>query len=509
MTAPTTTKGYVDPHMLGSSQYASLYLDILEHVPDLTFPLSIPVYARMRRDPKLAAVIQSWTLNLRRAQWQLDPSGCRPSVVKLVADGMGLAVQGKDKPGPTRLRGVSWGDHLAAALRAVPFGFSAFELQADTSDGKTAQLSGLWERPQWTINHLHVDGKTGTLVGVTQDGAWNDKSPQILAKNMAFYVREREGSNWAGHSLLRSSYASWLIKEEVRRAYAIANVRWSAGVPVMEALPGTNPTPTQMSEAQQLASASRAGIAAGAATPPGFSMKILGITGSLPPTQEFLRWLDEQMTSSALLGVLDLGQTAHGSRALGETFLDSFHLALESEGELIADVATRQVAARIVNWNFGEDEQVPRVVVSGIGDRREVTAQSLQLLLSSGALAADPNLESWVRREYRLPERDPNTPVQTATKGAPGQPGAQPGTKPGAQPADQGGQPQPAVGAQPADGSAPTGMPADVAARQGDLDWGLFGVGKPSGDTQPTLFDTTIPPPTAGDTVDTSLFAPQ
>lgn len=482
--APSSVKGYVDPYALGNNDYASIYLDLLEHVPDLIFPNSIPVYAKMRRDPKLAAILQGWTLNLRRAQWQLDPAGCRPEVVQLVADGMGLAVQGNDEPGAARLRGVSWGAHLGAALRMFPFGFSAFELEADTSDAKTAKLAGLWERPQWTISHLHVDGKTGLLNGVTQDGAFNEASPQIAAKNMAFYVREREGANWAGQSLFRPCYASWLIKEEVRRAFAIANVRWSAGVAVNEALPGTNPTPAQMAEAAQMAQQARAGISAGASTPPGFTMKILGITGSLPPTQEFLRWLDQQMTSSALLGVLDLGETPNGSRALGEAFLDSFHLALESEGELVADVATRQIAAPIVNWNFGEDEPVPRVVVSGIGSRREITAESLQMLLSSGALAADPALEAWVRREYRLPERDPDAPVLTATKGAPGQPGqVPPGTDP----------------------NVPTDMPADVAARQGDLDWGLFGTKLPTAGGQLDLFDDTA---TTGEVVDTGKFVP-
>lgn len=404
MAAPTRTKGYVDPYALGNNSFASLYTDLLEHIPDLTFPMSVPIYAKMRRDPKLSSIIQGWTLNLRRAQWQLDPAGCRPEVVQLVADGMGLAIKGKDEPGPARLRGVSWGDHLAAVLRMVPFGFSAFEMEADTSSGK-AQLEGLWERPQWTISHIHVDGKTGLLTGATQDQAAKQGSPQMLAKNMAWYARDREGSNWAGTSLLRPCYASWLIKEEVRRAYGVANVRWSAGVPVMEALPGTNPTATQMAEAAQMAQDARAGISAGGSTPPGFVMKILGITGSLPDSQEFLRWLDQQMTGSALMGAFDLGETPNGSRALGQTFMDSFHLALESEGEFVADVATRQIAARIVDWNHGDAEPVPRVVVSGVGSRREVTAESLQLLLSSGALAADPALEEWVRREYRLPER--------------------------------------------------------------------------------------------------------
>ena len=407
MKAPTSLRGYVDPYALGNDSYASLYLDVLEHIPDLTFPLSVPVYAKMRRDPKLSSIIQGWTLNLLRAQWQLDPAGCRPEVVQLVADGLGLAVKGTDRQGAARLRGVSWGDHLRAALRMVPFGFSAFELEADTkTDLSKAQLSGLWERPQWTISHIHTDGKTGLLTGATQDQGARVDEPQIPAKNLVWYAREREGSNWAGTSLLRASYASWLIKEEVRRAFAIANVRWSAGVPVLEAVAGTNPTQGQMAEAAQVAQAARAGISAGAATPPGFVMKILGITGSLPPTQEFLRYLDQQCSASALMGAFDLGETPNGSRALGTVFVDALHLALESEAEFVADVATRQIAAPLVDWNYGANEPVPRIVVSGVGSRREVTAESLQLLLSSGALAADPGLEAWIRREWRLPERE-------------------------------------------------------------------------------------------------------
>lgn len=471
MAAPTGVKGYVDPYRLGDDTFAGLYLDVLEHIPDLTFPTSVPVYSKMRRDPKLSSILAGWNLNITRAQWQLDPAGCRPTVVKHVADGLGLAVKGKDTAGPARLRGVSWGDHLRAVMRMDPFGFAAFELEADVSAGK-AQLAGLWERPQWTISHIHTDGKTGMLTGVTQDQGSDFKTPQIAADRMAFYSRDREGSNWAGTSLLRPSYASWLIKEEVRRAFAVANVRWSAGVPVLEALPGTEPTQAQMGEAAAVAQAARAGIQAGAATPPGFVMKILGITGSLPPTQEFLRWLDQQCAASALMNAFELGETPNGSRALGTAFMDALHLALEAEAEFVADQATRQIAARIVDWQFGEDEPVPRVVVSGVGSRREVTAESLQLLLSSGGLAADPGLEEWIRREWRLPERED----------APEQPVVAPGAdlevpKPGEQPTDS----DPSTGQDPAfpDEGEPEAddLPTEVAARMADLDWGLFGGG--------------------------------
>ncbi len=165
-----------------------------------------------------------------------------------------------------------------------------------------------------------------------------------------------------------------------------------------------------------MASAARAGDEAGAASPPGFRLRIAGIEGALPDTLAFLEYLDRSMSRAALMGHIELGMgSSSGSRALGTALVDSWNLALESIAEGVADTATRQVAARIVAWNWGDSEPVPRVVVSGIGSRREVTAESLKLLLDSKALSADPGLEAWIRREWRLPERGDEPAVAPTT----------------------------------------------------------------------------------------------
>ncbi|HEX6682967.1 MAG TPA: DUF935 family protein [Candidatus Limnocylindrales bacterium] len=420
MTAPTmppkSVHGYVDDNLFDWALSQAL-----EWVPDLIWPLSVQTYYQMRRDSRLAAVEAGYTLQLRRAQWQLDGAGCRPEVVQLVADDMGLPVAAADEPGAARLRGVSWNEHLRVALGMLPYGHAGFEMGMDLSTSQ-ARLVGLYERPQWTISHLHIDGKTGALTGISQDAAWKEQAPQIRSNALVWYAHEREGAGWQGTSLFRPAYGPWLIKKEMIRVNAISNRRWGAGVPVAEAIPGTNPTPAQMAEAQRMASASRAGDQAGASMPPNFTFRIAGLSGALPDTLGFLEWLNREIAQAALMQHLDLGQGDNGgSRALGQAFIDSWTLSLESIGEHVADTATRQVAAKLVEWNWGTDEPVPRVVVSGIGSRREVTAESLQLLLNSGALSGDPALEAWVRREYRLPERDPNTPARTATRGAPGQ----------------------------------------------------------------------------------------
>ncbi len=425
MAATTFKPPTTPPGRVSEFEYGTLLDDWFADTPtELVYPLNIQTYSAMRRDSSVAAIQQGYTLQLRRAQWQLDGRGCDPAVTQMVADDMGLPILGDDMPGAARTRGVSWSEHLRVALsQALTFGHSGFALGADVSSGE-ARLNVLAERPPWTINEIHVDPITGAFLGVTQDGFSSANTPQIPARNMAWYCLDREGANWAGRSMYYSAWLPWLIKREMIRVHASSNRRWGAGVPVMEALPGTNPGQAEMQAAAAMASAARAGEQAGAASPPGFQLKILGLSGAVPDTLKFVEWLDRQITRASLMSHLELGQgSSGGAYALGAAFIDSWVLALETLGESIADTATRQVAARIVGWNRGEDEPCPQVTVAGVGSRREITAEALQLLLTSGALTAEPALEAWVRKEYRLPEATP-APVVAPGVTLPGQPGA-------------------------------------------------------------------------------------
>lgn len=406
MTAPTLPIGYT------SDLWTYSLGDVLETVPDVLWPTSIQTFAQMRRDPRLTAILAAYKLPIERANWTLDPTGCRSEVVKLVADDLGLPVAGVDKPGAARVRGVSWAEHLRLALTTLDFGHAGFELLADTSSGQ-ARLVGLLERPQTTISTIHVD-RQGALTGVSQDSRGEDKPPEIAADRLCWYSREREGTNWAGISLLRPAFAPWLLKREAQRVLATSVRRFSMGVPTVEWAAGTNPTPAQQAAALQVAQQARVGDQAGAALPPGAALVLRGLSGSTPDALGFIRWLDQQMSQMALAGFMDLGDTANGSRALGESFVDLFLLALQSTAEQLADTITRQVAARIVAWNWGESEPVPAVTVADVGSRQEVTAEALNSLLASGALSADPALESWVRKAWRLPEREtpPEPPVR-------------------------------------------------------------------------------------------------
>jgi hypothetical protein len=404
---PTTPAGYT------SDLWTFALGDVYENVPDCVWPSTVMTYSYMRRDPRLTGILEAYKLPITRAAWSINPAGCRPEAVKLVADGLGIPIAGMDEPGAARTRGVSWAEHLRLALTALDFGHSVFELHAETGD--QAKLVGLFERPQSTISTIHVD-RQGALTGVSQDGRGESKAPEMPARDIVWYARNREGTNWPGTSLLRPAYAPWLLKREMQRVHATGNRRFGMGVPTIEWAQGTNPTWAQQSAALNVAQQSRTGDQAGAALPPGASLVLRGLSGSVPDTLAFIRWLDQQMSQMALAGFMDLGDTANGSRALGESFIDLYMLALQSTADYIADTVTRSVAARIIEWNFGEDEPVPAVQVADVGTRYQVTAEALNSLLGSGALSADPGLESWVRRTYRLPERETPAPVKTATR---------------------------------------------------------------------------------------------
>lgn len=418
--APTSDIGHVDNAVL----FGHYLQEMQEYVPALSWPLSVLTYQQMRHDPQLKAVLSAYTLPIRRATWAIDPAGARDEVVQVVADDLGLPILGEeDGPGPSRRRGVRWADHVRMALLSLVFGHMPFELRYEIRDG-LARLVNLGERMPQSITEL-VLNDDGTLKYAVQDLA---SAKPIPADRLVWYAHEREGSAWTGQSVLRPAYGPWLLKHEVWRVHATSIKRFGMGIPEVTAPVGG--TPAQVTEAQRLASSMRAGEFSGAGLPAGFSFELKGMTGSVPDALAFIRYLDQQMSTMALTGLLDLGSTANGSRALGDTFLDLFLLSLQAVADEIASIATSGqagmpgIVTNLVDLNWGEDEPAPRVVCADVGDRHEVTAEAIERLLRYGGLTPDPNLEAYLRKTYRLPERDPATPPASAPAPLPPKPPA-------------------------------------------------------------------------------------
>jgi predicted ABC-type ATPase len=472
--APTRDIGTPD---LVWGQYGTglLSSDWWETSPDLIWPQSNTTYAKMRHDPQLKAVMQAYTLPIMRATWAVEPAGCRDEVVQLVADDLGLPILGADtEPGPARRRGVIWQRHLRIALQNLIYGHMPFELRyrIDSTNPGGCHLDHLGERLPHTIANIVLNHDC-TIDHITQ----NSQGSPIPANRLLWYVTEQSGANWAGNSMLRPAYGAWLIKHEMWRVHGTSIRRFGMGVPYVEAPPGA--TAAQVAQARDMASAMRAGEQSGAGVPQGFRPMLMGLTGSVPDAMEFIRYLDQAMAKMALAGLIELGQTETGSRALGETFLDLFLLSLQAVADEVATTATSGqdgmpgAVVDLVTQNWGEDEAAPRLVCTDVGENYQVTAEALSTLVTAKALTPDAALEDWIRKTWRLPESaGPISPLAKPPPPKPVSPGgnAQPGP-PGVSPPASGspaGQPPAAVAAAVPAGP---GHRWDGATAAGDQPW--------------------------------------
>jgi hypothetical protein len=393
---PRVPAGYVSDTTL----YGNMVTDLTENIPALAWPQSIDTYAAMRNDTQISGVLKSYTLPLRAATWLIDPKGCRDEVVKMCADAYGLPIVGDDDSmdGPFRRRGVLWDEHLDVALDMLIYGHMPFAIGGEVT-GTPLQwhLTDLSERMPSTITKIDVD-RSGKLVSITQYG----EKEAIPASNLLWYTHAKRGGNWVGRSLLREAYAPWLLKHEMWRVLATSGRRFGTGIPVVNAPAGA--TDAQIEYARQLASAMRVGDQAGIGLPEGYSAQIAAMTGTLPDTLSFVRYLDQQIAQSVLASVLNLDASPNGSRALGDTMLSLLKQSWIATAREIATPANR-LLANIVDWNYGPDEAVPRIVLQDL-DRPEPTAEAIYQLMNAGAIKYDPALENAMRDRYQLPPPD-------------------------------------------------------------------------------------------------------
>lgn len=409
-------------HAVGLGWADGLPWDPSELSPELAWPLSVRIFDKMRtQDSKVSSVLRAITLPIRRTRWAIDPAGASDEVVAHVQGDLRLPLVTEDQPPPFpgRIRGkFRWAEHLRLALLELPLGHMFFEQVYEIRDGK-AHLARLAERLPSTIAKINV-ARTGDLTGIEQypTGMPGDTGPfiKISADRLVAYCNDREGGNWQGRSIFRSCYSDWMIKERLKRVLAMSDERTGMGVPMAKAAEGM--TQTQINDLVKLAQGYRAGESSGGALPYGADVVLKGVEGTLPDILSHIRYFDQQIASSMLQEFRDLGQTPNGSRALGETMVDFFVLALQAVADDIAVTATAEIVEDLVDLNWGPEEPAPRIVVGSIADEQELTAEALQRLIASGAVQADDELEDYVRQHYRLPARGTN-PRQRPTSNNP------------------------------------------------------------------------------------------
>jgi hypothetical protein len=403
--SPTYETGYVT----GTVSDGWAQWDPFEQVPELQWPASVKVFARMEReDGRVSSVLQAIGLPIQRTPWRVAPNGAPDEVVEFVANNLALPIQGQDPSASLpRSRGrFTWASHLPQALSMLPYGHAVFEQVYYLGDDGRLWIRKLAPRPQRTISKWNV-ALDGGLISIEQMApastakvVYGPKPLSIPINRLVVYARDMEPGQWVGKSLLRPSYKHWLLKDELMRIEAAGARRNAIGLAVGTA---ANPDdPEEVREMQKLASSTRAGMNSGVGLANGQTLELKGVQGNLPDIRAAIEYHDKQIALAGLAHFLNLDSRG-GSHALATVQESTFTQSTQSVGEAIANIGTAHIVEDLVDLNFGPDVNAPRIVFDEIGSRQETTAAGLKMLVDAGLLSPDIYLEQTVRQQLGYP----------------------------------------------------------------------------------------------------------
>lgn len=261
----------------------------------------------------------------------------------------------------------TWGDHIAAALSFLPFGFSAFEIvyrqRTETEGSKYSD--GMWGwrklayRPQDTIDGFSLDEQGGTQ-GISQSTF--GRTVDIPIEKLVVYRTTSQRGPY-GRSILRNAYKSWFYMRRVEELLAIGVDRDLAGLPV-----GLMPAEsiiardTAYGVMKDIVTRVKRDEQEGILLPSDrdetgnllYDFKLLTAGGGaerLAGVLAIKRAFAQDILGSVLADFMGLGRDATGSRALADPKIELWQKSLEWVADTIAETLTRHAVPRLMALN--------------------------------------------------------------------------------------------------------------------------------------------------------------
>ena len=241
-----------------------------------------------------------------------------------------------------------------------------------------------------------------------EDGAWEGLEQQaegfppvsIASEKLLLFRAGQRRGNPEGRSIIRPAYQSWYFKKRIREIEGIGIERDLNGIPVMTAPenqdwwnPNDVNAAVKLAYAQRLVTSIRNDEQAGLVLPFGSTLELLGSgnTGKKVDTNAIITRYDQRIAMTMLADFILIGHDQVGSKALADTKVDAFTLALTAFLDHIEDQINRVAVPRLWKLNGWPIEELPRVKHSKVGKVDLVALGDFLQKASASGLPLFPN----------------------------------------------------------------------------------------------------------------------
>ena len=364
-----------------------------EYLAKLKFPKGAVIYDQMRRsDPQVGAVLQAVYSSIIAASWVVEPASEASQDVEIAKFIEYNLFPARREIDTEQLFMTPWTQTLRNILLHVPFGYMVMEKVFTSSEGKIV-LEDLAPRLPRTIAEFKYEKKGNVLLEVVQKVSGTKY--QIPAEKCIIFTFNKEGTNAAGISMLRTLYKPWAIKDDLEKIQAIMFERYGVGIPVgtvgERSKSGDDDFDAMESALGNIASNEEGYLV----LPNGQEINMLGNgTTTAPDILSAIKYYDNQIAIAYHAMFMMLGSTNSGNRALGETFMDFFLTTVQSIGDSVADTLNNELVPELVQLNFTA-VNFPRLVMLPIQD---VDFKVIAALRTAGLISSTEETEQRLRQ---------------------------------------------------------------------------------------------------------------
>ena len=469
-----------------------------------TLTKRVALFREMGDDPNVAAMLQATKMTLRRVSWYAETDGVT-DVDKQAKDFLQSCLDDMSS---------SFTDVVDQALGMLQYGFAPAELvykkrmgqdpgccmvtdpatgaeaefqlaHSKYDDGRIGWRKWLFMAPEslspgseWEFD------ESGGIQGINQTPPPSYQARFIPIDKAVLFRTTAEKNNPEGRSVLRAMWPAYYMYRNLQEIEAISDERMGAGFPVFylgsDVPKDPNNPASDMYQFKNIVRNVRvdeqmglvvpyAKMGGGAAEGKGVLFELVSppSRGVVDMNQVITRY-EQRAMMVGLAQFVHLGMNSVGARALGETSLDFFTLAVSAWADSLADTINRFAVDRLMRLNYFEGLTVnphiahESVMRNGLAE----VATYINTLMQAQVLTPGPELEKYVRELADLPPK-PETVDMTGNDAGAGDV-AQTGDTPGDAP----------VGDNPQVGGA---LPSDSGANIGG---GTFNAGESFADVR-------------------------